>query len=142
MKIHNMDQHLDALEKEISNFKPAMDQERSTNSLDRQFVELQSHAERKYKKIMKPELQFSGPVELWHERIQAYKALIWWKTGLADNDSNTIRTALRRGIGDPRQMTSEKLKESEEHAIARKRMYRCTHSELRKDHIRQCLSKV
>ena len=76
MKIHNMDQHLDALEKEILNFKPAMYQERSTNSLDRQFVELQSHAERKYKKIMKPELQFSGPVKLWHERIQAYKGII------------------------------------------------------------------
>ena len=66
MTIHNMYQHLDALEKDISNFKPILDQERATNNLERKFVELQAHAERKCRKIIKPELQFSGPVKLWH----------------------------------------------------------------------------
>ena len=112
------------------------------NNLDRKCMELQAHADRKHRKIIKPELQFSGPVKLWHERIQSYKALIRWKTRLADNDSNAIRTALRRGIEDPIQMELEKMKEGEEHAIARKRTYRCTYSELRKEHIRQCLLKA
>ena len=112
------------------------------NNLDRKFVEIQAHAERKFRKIIKPELQFSGPVNLWHEIIQSYKALIRWKTGMADNYSNAIRTALRRGIEDPRQMTLEQMKEGEEHAIAWKRTYRCTHSDLRKEHIRQCLLKA
>ena len=142
MTIHNMDQRLNTPKKDISNFKPTPDQERAMNNLDRKFVELQAHAERKFRKIIKTELQFSGPVKLWHERVQAYKALIRWKTGLADNDSNAIRTALRRGIEDPIQMTLEKMKEGGEHSIARKRTYNCTHSELRKDHLLQCLLKA
>ena len=141
MKIHNMDQRLNALEKEISNFKPTPDQERAMNNLDRKFMELQAHAERKCSNIIKPELQFIGTVKMWHERIQSYKALIRWKTGLTDNDSNTIRTALRRGIEDPRKMTFGKMKEGEEHAIAQKRTYRCTHSEVIKDYLHQCLLK-
>ena len=72
----------------------------------------------------------------------AYKALIRWKTELTDNDSNVIRTSLRRGTEDPRQMTLEQMKEGKEHAIARKRTYRCTHSEIRKDHLRQCILKA
>ena len=64
------------------------------------------------------------------------------KTGLNDNDSNAIRTDLIRGIKDPRYMTLEQMKACKEHAIARKRMYRCTQSEFRKDHLRQCLLKA
>ena len=47
MTIHNMDQRLDALKKEILNFNPTTDQERAMNNLDRKCVELQSHTERK-----------------------------------------------------------------------------------------------
>ena len=79
------------------------------NNLNRKFVELQAQADRKCRKIIKPELQFSGPVKLWHKTIQAYEALIRWKTGLADNDSNAIRKAPRRGIEYPRHMTLEQL---------------------------------
>ena len=60
----------------------------------------------------------------------------------AENDSNTIRTAQIRGIEDPRHMKLGQTKDGEEHAIAHKRMYYCTHSELRKDHLRQCLLKA
>ena len=40
MIIHNMDQRLDALEKEISKFKPTPYQERAMSNLDRKFVDL------------------------------------------------------------------------------------------------------
>ena len=142
MTIHNMDQRLNTLEKEISNFKPTPDQERGTSNLDRKFVELQAHTERKCRKIIKEQLKLSGPVNMWHKRTQAYKALIRWKTGLAENDSNTIRTAQIRGIEDPRHMKLGQTKDGEEHAIAHKRMYYCTHSEIRKDHLRQCILKA
>ena len=106
------------------------------DGLDGQFVELQTHAERKCRKILKPELQFSGTVKLWCERMQAYQALVRWKKGNTKNNSNIIRTALRRGIPNPRAMSLEKMEEGVVYAKARKRVYQTTHPQLRQDHLR------
>ena len=74
--------------------------------LDKQMIELQRCAEKKCRKIIKPDLEFSPQVQLWHERMQAYKMLIGWKKGQSTS-SNIIRTALGKDILNPRQLTLE-----------------------------------
>ena len=107
-----------------------------------QFVELQKHAERKCRKIIKPELEFSSIVKLWHERMQAYKGLIRWKKGNCRNDSNIIRTALRREIPNPKEMTLQEMEEGVRYTKAKKRELRDTAPWLRKTHLRECLLKA
>ena len=106
--------------------------------IDRQMVELQKCAERRCRKILKPDMEFSGPVKLWHERVQAYKALIKWKEGRPCNGSNIIRTALQRGIENPRQMWLQQMKDSEKICRARKQNLRKTAAALRTNHLRTC----
>ena len=97
-----MDDRLDAIIEEIIDDKPTAAQQGKMDALDKQMVELQKCAERRCRRILKPDLEFSGPVKLWHERLQAYKALIKWKTGNAWRGSNIIRTCLARGISNPK----------------------------------------
>ena len=92
MTAHKIEERLDAIIDVIVDDKPTAAQKTQMDGLDGQFMELQTHAERKCRKILKPELQFSGPVKLWHERMQAYQALVRWKKGNTKNDSNIIRT--------------------------------------------------
>ena len=123
MTLHKMDERLDAIIDAIVDDKPTTAQKAKMDGLDTQFVELQTHAERKCRTILKPELQFSGPAKLWHECMQAYQALVRWKKGNTKNDSNIIRTALRRGIPNPRAMSMKKMEEGVAYAKARKRVY-------------------
>ena len=135
MTEHRMDKRLNNIIDGIVNDKPTAAQQAKMNALDNQFVELQRHADCKCRSILKPELQFSGPVKLWHQRIQAYQALVRWKKGNARNNSNIMRTALRQGIANPRQMTLQQMEEGTAGAKARKRTYRVTHPELRQGHL-------
>ena len=79
MTVHKMEERLDALIMEIENNRPTPAQRQKMDTLDRQMVELQICAEKKCRKIIKPDLEFSPQVQLWHERMQAYKMLIRWK---------------------------------------------------------------
>ena len=106
-----MEERLDTIIDTIVNDRPTAAQQALLDGLDTQLVELQTHAEWRCRKILKPELQFSGPVKLWHERMQAYQALVRWKKGNTRNDSNIIRTALRWGIPNPQEMSLEKMEE-------------------------------
>jgi len=90
-----MDDMLDAIIDAIIHDRPTAEQNAKMEALDRQMIELQTCADRQCRKVIKPDMEFSGPVKLWHERVQAYKALIRWKTGNSCNSSNIIRTALR-----------------------------------------------
>ena len=49
-----MDQRLNTLESEIVDYKPTAEQEWDMNILDKQFIEIQAHAERYCRKIIKP----------------------------------------------------------------------------------------
>ena len=71
-----MEQCLDEIIEAVVNDRPTPARQTKMEALDKHFIELQKHAERKCQKIVKPELEFSSKVKLWHERMQAYKALI------------------------------------------------------------------
>ena len=59
-----MEQYLDEIIEVVVNDHPTLAQHAEMEPLDKQFVELQKHAEGKYWKIIKPELEFSSKVEL------------------------------------------------------------------------------
>ena len=105
MTRHCMEKRLDAIIDAIVDDTPTESQRAQMDALDKQMVEFQKCAERRCRKIIRPNMEFSGPVKLWHERVQAYKALNRWKMGRPCNNSNVIRTALRRGIENPREMS-------------------------------------
>ena len=109
MTQNRMVERLDSVQAEIVDNKPTPSQRRRMDILDDQFVKLQKHAERKCRKILKLDMVFSGPVKLWHERVQAYKALVRWKQGNNGNNSNIRCTALRRGIDNAPDMTLEEM---------------------------------
>ena len=74
-----MNDRLDEVLVGIVDDKPPPSQRRRMDILDILFVELQNHVEKKCRKILKPDMVFSGPIKLWHERVQAYNALLHWK---------------------------------------------------------------
>ena len=45
-------------------------------TIHKQTTEIQLHAERKCRKILKPDLDFSEEVNFWHERVNAWRALL------------------------------------------------------------------
>ena len=87
--------------KEISDDKPTQGQRYHMETLDKHRVELQKHAERKCRKILKPDLEFSGEVKLWHERLIALKRLIKLREGKVHTVANDIRFAKRHDIDKP-----------------------------------------
>ena len=107
-------------------------------ALDRQFVEIQKHAERRCRKIRKPLLQFSPEVKLWYKQMQAYKALLRWKRGNA-KISNIIRTALRRGIENPRALSIAQMEAAVKFTRAEYRAKKADHVELRRQHQRELI---
>ena len=137
MANHRMCERQDEVLEEIVDDKPTPAQRAKMDALDKQFVEFQKCAERRCRKILKPDLEFSPQVKLWQERMWAYRALICWKKGLPGNHSNIIRTSIRRGISDnPRQMTLEAMEAGLEYAKGRKRNLRELAPGLRKVHLR------
>lgn len=124
MDVHRMEERLDAIITGIVDDKPTAKQKAKMEALDRQMIELQTHAERRCRKIIKPLLEFSPKVKLWHERVQAYKKLIRWKSGNARNGSNIIRSALRNGIPNPRELSLVEMERAVDFAKAQKRLLR------------------
>lgn len=133
---HKMQERLDELLTTIENDIPTPAQAAKMEAIDRQFVEIQLHAERHCRKIRKPLLQFSPEVKLWYERMQAYKALLRWKKGNA-RSSNIIRTALRRGIQNPRDLSIAQMEAAVNFTRAEYRARKANHVELRRQHQRE-----
>ena len=108
-------------------------------ALDRQFVELQKYAERKCRKIIKPDMEFSLEVKLWHKRVQAYKALIRLKEGKARNVPNIMRHARCNGISNPEELTVQQLSAGVTYAKAKKKLLKSTAPAKRHDQLREWL---
>ena len=73
MNIHKMEERLDAIIDAIVDDCPTPAQKLQMNSLDTQMVELHKCEERQCRKIIKPTIESSPKVKLWHERVQAYR---------------------------------------------------------------------
>ncbi len=79
--------------------------------LYRQMTEIRVHAEKKCRKILHPDRDYSPTVKMWYDRIHAYLQLIRMKEGKTKNVGDIIRFAIRVNIQDPGKLTMEELKD-------------------------------
>ena len=75
--------------------------------LDVQKTEIQRSCESQCRKIVKPFLPFSIPVQTVHKQREAYVNLKQWHKGKSKN-SHIIQDAIKAGITNPRDLTVEK----------------------------------
>ena len=109
--------------------------------IHKQMDEIRTHAENNCRKILKPELEFSPPIQYWYDRIHAYRKLISIKRDkyrYADV-SRAVRSAKRKGITDPKSLSVEQCQEGIAYAKDRQKQLRKTAGGLRKVHLRNCL---
>ena len=79
--------------------------------LHKQMTEIRIHAEKKCRKILRPESDYSPTVKMWYDRIHAYLHMIRLREGKAKNVGNVIRFALRTSIQNPNKLTMEELRD-------------------------------
>jgi hypothetical protein len=79
--------------------------------LYKQMTEIRIHTEKKCRKILRPESNFSPTVQMWYDRIHAYLQLIRMKVGKMKNTANILRFACRQHINAPEEPTLDKLKD-------------------------------
>ncbi len=61
--------------------------------LYKQMMEIRVHAEKKCRKILQPESDFSPTIQMWYDQIHAYLQLIQLKEGKAKNMGNILSFA-------------------------------------------------
>ena len=77
--------------------------------LYRQMTEIRIHAEKKCRKIMRPDSDYSLTIQMWYDQIHAYLQLIRLKERKDKNRGNVIRFAVCTKIQDPDKLTMEEL---------------------------------
>jgi hypothetical protein len=107
--------------------------------LYRQMTEIRIHAEKKCRKILRPDSDYSPTVQMWYDRIHAYLQLIRLREGKAKNVGNVIRFAVRTSIQTPDKLTMEELKDGLRYCRIRKAELRNQAKGLRKVHLQDCL---
>jgi hypothetical protein len=83
-------------------------------------TEIRIHAEKKCRKILQPDSNYSPTVQMWYDRIHAYLQLIRLKEEKAKNVGNVIRFAVRTSIQSPDKLTMEELKDGLRYCRIRK----------------------
>ncbi len=102
-------------------------------------TEIRVHAEKKCRKILRPDSDYSPTIQMWYDRIHAYLQLICMKEGKTKNTGNIIRFAMRANIQDPTALTMEELKDGLRYCRIRKGELRQQAKGLRKVHLRDRL---
>jgi hypothetical protein len=69
--------------------------------LYKQMMEIRVHVEKKCRKILWPESDFSPTIQMWYDRIHAYLQIIRLKEGKARNVGNILHFAQRQHIEQP-----------------------------------------
>ncbi len=79
--------------------------------LYKQMMEIRVHAEKKGRKILRPESNFSSTIRMWYTCIHAYLQLIRMKEGKAKNVGNISQFTQRQYIEQPDQLTMDELRD-------------------------------
>jgi hypothetical protein len=79
--------------------------------LYQQMTEIRVHAEKKCRKILQSDSNYSPMIQMWYDRIYAYLQLIRTKEGKTKNNGNVICFTARTHIQDPNNLTMEELKD-------------------------------
>ena len=104
-----------------------------------QMTEIRRYGEKKCRKILTPESEFSPPIKMWYVLIHAYLQLIRLSDGKTNKARNIYRFARKNHIEHPERLTREELEEGLQFARTRKRNLRILAGGLRKTHLRECL---
>ncbi len=70
-----------------------------------QMTEIRVYVEKKFRKVLRPECNYSPMVQTWYDRIHAYVQLIRMKEGKTKNNGNIVRFVARTHIQDPGNLT-------------------------------------
>lgn len=112
---HNIPTRIESLCREVlSSPKPLPHEiEKKCSNLHVQINQIRLRAERGCRKLLKPALEFSPPIQFWYDRAHAYKALIHFKTGKGKRMdlSRVIRLAHRKKIPNPCTLTVEQCRD-------------------------------
>ena len=106
-----------------------------------QMKEIRVHAEKKCRKILHSESNFSPTIQLWYDRIYIYLQLICLKEGKTKNagGGNILRFAHRQHIKYPEALTMDELEDGLQFSRIRKADLRKQAKGLSKVHLRDCL---
>ncbi len=107
--------------------------------LYRQMTEIRVHAEKKCRKILRPDSEYSPTTQMWYDRIHAYLQLIRMKEGKTKNNGNAICFVVRTHIQDQGNLNLEELKDGLRFCRIGKAELRKQAKGLRKVHLRDCL---
>jgi hypothetical protein len=107
--------------------------------LYKQMMEIRVHTEKKCRKILCPDNNFSPTIQMWYDRIHAYLQLIRMKEGKTKNPSNILRFARQQHIINPGKLTLEELQDGLQFARIRQSELWKQAKGLRKVHLRNCL---
>ena len=102
---HKLNERLDALDLEIGEKETlTKEQIQRFETIHMQTTEIQLHAKRKCRKILKPDLDFSNKVNFWHERVNAGRALLNQKKGKVKHMGHCFCNAKSAGIQGSKDM--------------------------------------
>jgi hypothetical protein len=76
-----------------------------------QMTEIRVHTEKKCRKILRPDSDYSPTVQMWYDRTHAYLQLICMKEEKTKNNGNIIRFLVCTNTQDPVNLTIEELKD-------------------------------
>jgi hypothetical protein len=102
-------------------------------------TEIRIYAEKRCRKILRPECDYSPTIQMWYDRIHAYLQLIRMKEGKTRNTGNILRFARKLHIENPEELSLEELKDGLQFARIRKADLRKQAKELQKVPLRDCL---
>jgi hypothetical protein len=102
-------------------------------------TKIRIHAEKRCRKILRPESNFSPKVKMWYDMIHTYLQLIRLKEGKMKNTGNILRFACRQHINALEELTLEELKDGLQFTQIRKADLRKQAKGLRQVHLRDCL---
>ncbi len=103
--------------------------------LYKQMTEIRIHAEKKFRKILRPDDDFSPTIQMWYNRIHAYLQLIRLKEGKTENMGNILRFAHRQHINDPKGLMMEEPRDGLQLTRIRRADLRKQAKGLRKVHL-------
>jgi hypothetical protein len=102
-------------------------------------TEIRVHAEKKCRKVLRPDSDYSPTVQMWYDMIHTYLQLIRMKEGKTKNNGNIIRFTTRTNIQNPVNLTLEELKDGLRYCRIQKAELRQQAKRLRKMHLCDCL---
>jgi hypothetical protein len=140
-QIHCIEERLDAVDKMTRYCRyPAPGWLRAMIiKLYKQMTKIRQHTEKKCRKILRPDSNFSPTIQMWYDQIHAYLQLIQLKEGKAHNSRNIICFEKSKHIETPKALTLEELRDGLQFARIRKSELRKQAKGLRKVHLRNLL---